>query len=434
MRFHQLIILSLLLYGCANPVSPTGGEKDVIAPIITKIDTITKRGIVSVYFDENIKFQNNIQLNPTKGYKKAKVQVENKSIHIELEKYTKSIAFNDAISDLNENNVAKYPFILLSKDSLKISVKYQNNQSSKTKVNGYITIDSLNYLADNSRKEELRFEGLPEGSHTITVYSDDNKNNIYDEFESYSKVESKNIDSIFTYLYPPKKEIVYQIQKDTEQLSYIVTNSFKIRQAIENISETTAHLDTLAYLTKDSLKVLQIIKDHILKKLIFKKISQTKSIPYIYVDGKDTLYKTEYTLFYNGPVKHSALEYYSKRNLNGTLKKRDTTEKSYRKLGKVIFQNDSNIYYRLIIYKGKVELVNSELIKGNTEFILPVGSYTYLIWRDENNNMESNPGEDIINYYFGFDVNAQLSNTIIVKKSKNQEKNSANSKTILSDQ
>ena len=86
MRFNQLIILSLLLYGCANPVSPTGGEKDVIAPIITKIDTITKRGMVSVYFDENIKFQNNIQLNPSNGYKKAKVQVENKSIHIELEK------------------------------------------------------------------------------------------------------------------------------------------------------------------------------------------------------------------------------------------------------------------------------------------------------------------------------------------------------------
>jgi hypothetical protein len=107
--------------------------------------------------------------------------------------------------------------------------------------------------------------------------------------------------------------------------------------------------------------------------------------------------------------------------------------KSYRKLGKVEFQNDSNITYRLLVYKGKVELVNSLLPNGNTSFILPVGSYNYLLWNDSNSDGMCNPGEDILNYYFGIDVNAQLTNTMVVKKSRKQEKNSPNTKTILSE-
>jgi hypothetical protein len=76
MRIGLSILISIIMYGCANPVSPTGGEKDITPPKILNIDSTTKSGFVSVYFDENIKFQNNIQLNPSKSYKKAKVEVE----------------------------------------------------------------------------------------------------------------------------------------------------------------------------------------------------------------------------------------------------------------------------------------------------------------------------------------------------------------------
>jgi len=434
MKRYTLYILGLLLYGCANPVSPTGGEKDIKAPVILSVDSTSKKGVVSIYFDENIKFQNNIQLNPTKESKKAKVEVENKSIHILIENYTKSISLNDAVNDLNENNAGKYPFILLGSDTNRLTVQYQNSQSSKTKVNGYIEKDSLKYIADNSKKDELRFEGLPSGNHIIRVYSDENKNNLYEENESYSILYQKNTDSMFTYLYPPKKETIFILQKDTEQYSYLVTNSFKIRESILNISQSRSHLDTVIYLTKDSSRIKEIVNNQIIKKLSIKKLANKKSTSYIYIDGKDTIYKTEYPVFYNGAVKHEDLKYLSKTNQDKFLQLRDTSEKGYRKLGKLIFQNDSNISYRLIIYKGKVELNNTEIIKGNTEFILPVGAYNYLLWKDEDKNQVCNPQEEIINYYFGVDINAQLSNIIIVKKSKNQEKNSANSKTILSDQ
>ena len=433
MKVGLSILISVIICSCANPVSPTGGEKDIDPPKIINIDSTTKSGIVSVYFDENIKFQNNIQLNPSKTFKKAKVEIENKAIHIQIESFTNSIAFNDAINDLNENNPGKYPFILLNKDTTEFLVNYENNQSSKTKVNGYVKIDSLYYMADNSNKEQLRFEGLPSGEKEVYIYSDDNKNNQYDENESYSTFKVEEIDSIFTYLYPPKKETVFIQQKDTAKYSYLVTNSVRLRDSIEKLLDVRIHLDTLKYLTQDSLKVKEICSGQIIKKLNIKAAWQIKSIPYIYVEGKDSFYFSEYPMFYNGPVQHKPLDYY---NYDSAMKysiKKDTSVKSYRKLGKIEFQNDSNVTYRLIVYKGKTEIINYPLHSGNTSFVLPVGSFNYLLWNDKNGDKICAPGEDILNYYFGMDINAQLTNTIVVKKSKKQEKNSPNTKTILSE-
>ncbi len=422
-----------LLYACANPVSPTGGEKDILPPKIIQIDSTTKKGTISVYFDENIKFQNNIQLNPAKAYKKAKVEIENKSIHIQIEPFTSSISFNDAISDLNENNSGKYPFITLKGDTIKYLVNYQNNQSSKVKVNGVIKIDSLNYMADNSQKDKLRFEGLPEGRKNILIYSDDNKNNQYDDHESYAEFLMSEPDSTFSYLYPPKKETVYKQQKDTSLYSYLVTTSVRLRENLKSRIFVSSHLDTIKYLTKDSSIIKEITSKEIIKKLNIKPTTLNKSIPYLYIEGKDSTYFSEYPLFYTGNIKHKPLYGYNLIENENYLATKDTSVKSYKKLGKVEFQNDSNINYRLTIYKGKTEIIASILPVGNTPFILPVGSYTYLLWNDENGDEKCNPGEVIINYYFGMDINAQLTNTIIVKKSKKQEKNSPNTKTILSE-
>lgn len=433
MKIFSSLFITIIFIGCANPVSPTGGEKDIQPPKIISIDSTTKKGTVSIYFDENIKFQNNIQLNPTKTNKKAKVGIENKAIHIQVEPYTTSIAFNDAINDLNENNQGKYPFVILKNDTLKFKVHYENNQSGKTKVNGYIKIDSLYYMADNSNKDLLLFEGLPSGKKEVVIYSDDNKNNQYDENESYSNVQVNNIDSVFTYLYPPKKETVFIQQKDTATYSYLVTNSVRLRQAIQKTFSIKSHLDTIQYLTKDSAKVQEICSAQIIKKLSLKPNQMKKATPYIYVDGKDSVYLTEYPLFYSGIKQHPPLEYFSIKGDSNYLIRKDTSVKTYRKLGKVEFQNDSNITYRLLVYKGKVELVNYLLPNGNTSFILPVGSYNYLLWNDSNSDGMCNPGEDILNYYFGMDVNAQLTNTMVVKKSRKQEKNSPNTKTILSE-
>lgn len=433
MRIFSSILIAITIIGCANPVSPTGGEKDVTPPKIINIDSTTNKGTVSIYFDENIKFQNNIQLNPTKTNKKAKVEVENKVIHIQVEPYTSSIAFNDAVNDLNENNQGRYPFVILRSDSIKFKVRFENNQTSKTKVNGYIKIDSLYYMADNSNKELLLFEGLPNGTKEVIIYSDDNKNNQYDENESYSNFQVNSIDSVFTYLYPPKKETVFILQKDTAKFSYLVTNSFRLREAIQKSMNTMSHLDTIQYSTKDSAKINEICSAQIIKKLSIKPIYQKKATPYIYIDVKDSTYYTEYPLFYNGMKQHQPLNYFSIKGETDYQLKKDTAVKTYRKLGKVEFQNDSNITYRLLVYKGKIELVNYLLPNGTTSFILPVGSYNYLIWNDSNSDKMCNPGEDILNYYFGMDVNAQLTNTMVVKKSRKQEKNSPNTKTILSE-
>lgn len=434
MKFSQsFFIVTIFLYGCANPVSPTGGEKDVQPPKIISIDSTTKSGIVSVYFDENIKFQNNIQLNPTKGYKKAKVEVLNKSVNIQIYSYTSSISFNDAVSDLNENNIGKYPFILLNQDSIRYHVRYQNNQSGKVKVNGLIRIDSLQYMADNSQKELLRFEGLPKGKKEIIIYSDDNKNNQYDESEFYSEYTLEKEDSSFTYLYPQKKETVFIQQKDTSLYSYLVTTSVRLRDSIAKRSQIESHLDTLKYFTKDSSIIKEVCAGQLIKKLNIKNTSNTLSTSYIYVDGKDSMFFTEYPLFYQGSRIHKPIDGFNQIQQDRFSYKKDSTVKAYRKIGKVEFQNDSNVNFSLVVYKGKSEISNSILKRGNTTIILPTGSYTYLIWKDENQDQICNPGEDILNYYFGMDVNAQLTNTIIVKKSQKQEKNSPNTKTILSE-
>ena len=140
------IVISSYLISCANPVGPTGGPKDINPPKITKIDidsNYTKK--VTFNFDENIKFKNTITLNPYITRKKPIVKNKNKSITIFLDSITTAINFNDAISDINENNVAILPFYLLNNDTLRTKTKIVWPKGDKKKIQLIGKIDSLYY-------------------------------------------------------------------------------------------------------------------------------------------------------------------------------------------------------------------------------------------------------------------------------------------------
>ena len=51
-----ILFIALLFTRCANPVGPTGGDKDEKSPIIknVKIQTVNQEKNISIIFDENI--------------------------------------------------------------------------------------------------------------------------------------------------------------------------------------------------------------------------------------------------------------------------------------------------------------------------------------------------------------------------------------------
>jgi hypothetical protein len=123
-----IITYSLKIISCANPVSPTGGTKDIHPPKIEsfKITDAGNKKQIHIQFDENIVFQNNIELSPYKIKTKTTVTTTRNQIVIQLDSNTNSINFNDAIKDLNEGNKAILSNFIIGSDS---SIKYYKIQS-----------------------------------------------------------------------------------------------------------------------------------------------------------------------------------------------------------------------------------------------------------------------------------------------------------------
>ena len=117
----------ILLYQCANPVTPTGGAKDVSAPVIKittppDLSTNIKPAIVVFRFNEFIQASNikeQIVISPkTNGKPNITISKDNVTVKFEgtvfSENTTYSIHLNEAIKDLNEGNQGVYKPLVFS--------------------------------------------------------------------------------------------------------------------------------------------------------------------------------------------------------------------------------------------------------------------------------------------------------------------------------
>ncbi len=139
------IILLIIIAGCAKVSSPSGGPKDRIPPVVVKSNPEKgtrnfKGNQVSVTFDEYVvldKINEKFMISPPMK-KRPKIFLRGKSVVVQYEEAlhdstTYTFNFQDAIRDLNENNVLNnYQFVFSTGpviDSLSVTGNVYNAMS-----------------------------------------------------------------------------------------------------------------------------------------------------------------------------------------------------------------------------------------------------------------------------------------------------------------
>ena len=197
---------------CANVVSPTGGPKDTIPPVVLQSLPENQSANfqdkeIHITFDEYVTLNNptnNIFISPPLE-NNPEYKLSGKSLIIKFKEplksdVTYSINFGEAIKDLHEGNVFKdYSFVFSTGeniDTLTLEGKLLQSVDHKPSAdyfvmlyaddNDTISIDSLPYVskpyyATKSDKDgKFKFSGLKENDYLIFALKDENSNMKFD--------------------------------------------------------------------------------------------------------------------------------------------------------------------------------------------------------------------------------------------------------------
>lgn len=423
---NSICIISIIIYfsSCANPVGPTGGPKDITPPKIikTEIDSNQNQQRITFIFDENIKIKNSITLNPYQKRSKPSYFKTNKSITIEIDSITSSINFNDAISDVNENNIAQLPFFLIGKDTQTTQLKVQWQKGQKKKIQVIGNIDSLYYSA-RQQSDTFIIEGLPNKTIQLIAFEDANKNDLLDSNENVSFINSTPDfrDRLIKIREPLKKEIIYDLIDST---NYIVIGLTLNKINTFDIPIIAVNGDTCITKTINQLKQNIPFNYKIRKKSIALDTHQVKQY-FNKINNNDTLYYFRPSIGYQ--IKHKTVpaNYYKINSLDTFFKYTRS-----KKIGIIKIQNDSFNNICLKLYQKNVEIETYQIDSGINEIEIPVGQYKYILFKDENHNLildskdqnGSIINEPIFHYWFETTVHHKLENIITVNYQEKQEK------------
>ena len=201
---------TLILWHCATIQSPSGGEKDVFAPIVlstnpTQGATNTNPTIIEIQFDEFFKL-NNLQkellISPPLETQPIIYQ-KGKSLFLELQDKlspdkTYTFNFGSGIADYHENNVLKDYSLVFSTgnelDSLSLSGKLYTcplNKLPEDIIVGIYQKDTLYkdstiflqkpaYFGLLNEQGEFKIEHIRTGSFELIAFEDINANYLYD--------------------------------------------------------------------------------------------------------------------------------------------------------------------------------------------------------------------------------------------------------------
>lgn len=207
-KANIVVALLFVIVSCASVRTPTGGDKDEIAP--TLLNTIPKNtstnfigNKIVLEFDEAVQV-NNIQkeliITPKLVNTYTAIAKYNKII-LTFEKSfdpntTYTLNFRKAIGDLNENNQAANLKLVFSTgpelDSVKFQVSVTDMFTGKPLTKGIATLyqesDTVNpkkqnpYYFTNIENGFGQFEYLHKGAYRVYVLTDNNDNQIYDSY------------------------------------------------------------------------------------------------------------------------------------------------------------------------------------------------------------------------------------------------------------
>jgi hypothetical protein len=207
-QFFLLIMLILLIWGCANVQRPMGGPKDVTPPRLLKATpgNMTRNfnaKFIKLDFDEYFKLSNQyseITMSPAQD-KQPEYKIKSKSLVVVIKdtlqkNTTYVINFGKAIQDVNEGNILKnftYVFSTGSHiDSLSVSGSVTNSLTQKKEKDVTVMLfpvakDSLLFgkkkptiYTSTDTAGNFSINNLHDGDYRIYALKENSPNKIYD--------------------------------------------------------------------------------------------------------------------------------------------------------------------------------------------------------------------------------------------------------------
>ncbi|MES2396640.1 MAG: Ig-like domain-containing protein [Bacteroidota bacterium] len=214
------LLISTLIYSCAQVVAPGGGEKDITPPKVVKYipDSASlnfKSKSIVMFFDEFIQLKDlNNQLIISPPLENAPdIKVRNKMLTIDFDKEeilkpntTYSISFGNALQDIHENNpIDNFKYIFSTGnfiDSVVVKGKIENAFDHKTDKGILVMLytdfsDSViykkkpDYFAKTKEDGTFQINNIRAAKYKLLVLKDANSNYKYDsESESVGFIDA----------------------------------------------------------------------------------------------------------------------------------------------------------------------------------------------------------------------------------------------------
>jgi hypothetical protein len=376
---RTLTSIVTLLYSCANPVPPSGGDKDTTAPVVLSVESTMKlnHNKITVVFNENITSGGPLITSPIlpKNDQSVGFTIQREKLKITVPDYTKTIYLDRWLMDLNEKNQLQHKTLLLSGDSGEVHLSI-NQRERKEKLNVFIKNDSFVYLPQKNKDNTYSFLGLPSGIYKTYIIEKDNNFQINpDEYYNVLYTTSRKTDTIPLTLYPPLKNYKSAYYLNSTNL-YCLLGSPVYEEWLKQNDTVILNKDTL-------LSTYNLAQ----------KIASDLHIDSFIKTNKNISPKTEIIKgVYNNDTFYSLLGLYGfnhKRYLYNTLSAlNDTTRKNLVYLSENTIKNESDTPCFIKI-TNKTNGFNYILIlkpKQIKTILLAEGSYSWVSWINNSKN------------------------------------------------
>lgn len=294
-----LLMVAALFFRCANPVTPTGGNKDITPPVITLVSpphksTNKKPTQITFKFDEHVLVSNakeQIIISPKTNFK-TEIKTGNNFVTIILpdgaleENTTYSVHLNECIKDLNENNQGTYNPVLFSTgnqlDTQIITGKCVFVEENKTNKVKLLSLSKPAHRNITDKSLHFVLGGLPQDSIYLLAFNDLNNNDSLDINEDAGLIKTAPGDSaeILIYALQRKKIGLYQYNQNKYGLT-----------GIGNIHDIINFKDTLI---GDSLTIHGLLRMTDSSRYIIPKKAERKPYKVKYILSKPSFLKDSF--------------------------------------------------------------------------------------------------------------------------------------------
>jgi uncharacterized protein (DUF2141 family) len=231
MGFHFVLILSatLLIAGCAQVGTLSGGDKDYFAPVPVEVLPAQKSirftgQEVSIRFNEFVELvnpQQNVFFVPNDA--RPEVRLSNKTLHISWKESlqantTYSIYLNGVVRDITEGNDSLMTYVFSTGDQIdsltfntQVKDAWTNEPVKNALVGLFSAKDTLKplYFSRSDFEGEVTLSNLKEGEYTVKAYLDEdrdlkmNRAELRGFRESLLNLDASKVDSSAIRLYLP---------------------------------------------------------------------------------------------------------------------------------------------------------------------------------------------------------------------------------------